>query len=186
MNPQDPVLDAHADVLVVKLTQHYDELVGYVHRKFGDGDFARDIVHAVCAELLDQPPPNAIRQPLAFLRSVLMHRAIDQRRGDMAQRKVQQAYADTRTVTTETPHSPADASSRLNLVQQVEALAHIVRALPGRPRQVFILHRLYDMSLSEIAVELDVSLNMINRHYSTAVQRIREQWEPMRSLPPRP
>ncbi len=173
MEPTEPATAG----LVASLTHHYDDLVGYVGRQFGDSDFARDVVHEVCADLLARPEPAGVRQPLAFLRRMLRNRAIDRRRGDAVR---------TRLADTLARHAPAawheDAATRLSGLQSVEDLAGVILALPDRARQVFILHRLYDMPQAVIARELDLSTNAVAKHYAQAMRRICEQWAPARAL----
>lgn len=71
--------------LVVTLVYHYDELVSYVKRRFGDHYFAQDVVHDVCIELMERPPKNAVHTPMAFLRKLSRNRAIDRYRQYQAQ-----------------------------------------------------------------------------------------------------
>ncbi|MFC4296772.1 RNA polymerase sigma factor [Castellaniella hirudinis] len=159
--------------LVASLTYHYDDLVGYVGRRFGDPEFARDVVHEVCADLLGRPEPAGVREPLAFLRRVLRNRAIDRRRGDAVRARLAEALAGRMI---EAVHE--DAATRLRGMQATEALAAVILALPDRARQIFILHRLYDMPQGAIAGELGLSLNAVAKHYAMALRRIRERWAP--------
>ena len=163
--------------LVASLAHHYDDLVGYVGRQFGDSDFARDVVHEVCADLLARPEPAGVRQPLAFLRRMLRNRAIDRRRGDAARTRLADALAC---------HAPVvcveDGAARLSGLQSVEDLAGVILALPDRARQVFILHRLYAMPQATIAQELSLSANAVAKHYAEAIRRICGQWAPARAL----
>lgn len=168
--------EPRAGGLVASLAAHYDDLVGYVGHRFGDRDFARDVVHEVCADLLKQPEPAGVRQPLAFLRRVLRNRAIDRRRGDAARARL----AQTLLARTDAA-SHEDAAAYLHGLQAVEDLAAVIQGLPDRARQVFILHRLYDMPQSAIANELGLSRNAIAKHYAQAIRLIRAQWAPART-----
>ena len=134
---------------------------------------SRDVVHEVCADLLDRPEPAGVRQPLAFLHRVVRNRAIDRRRSDAARHRLTDMLADAAY-----PDSHEDAAAYLCGMQATEALAAVILALPDRPRQVFILHRLYDMPQSAIAGELGLSLNAVAKHYAHAIRRIRAQWVP--------
>src|SRR5690606_30544957 len=158
---------------VASLAHHYNDLVSYVGRRFGDHDFARDIVHEVCAELLDRPEPAGVRTPLAFLHRVVHNRAIDRRRRDAARSRLVDTLAAAAI-----PDDHEDAAAYLRGMQATDALAAVILAMPDRPRQIFILHRLYDMPQSAIAGELGLSLNAVAKHYAQAIRRIREQWEP--------
>lgn len=175
MEPTEP----RAGGLVASLVCHYDDLVRYVGRRFGDADFARDVVHEVCADLLDRPEPAGVRQPLAFLRRVLRNHAIDRRRGDTRRTHLTETLAGCSV-----RDCHEDAASYLHGVQAVEDLAAVIQGMPDRARQVFILHRLYDMPQMAIASELDLSRNTVAKHYGQAIQLIRLQWAPARACMP--
>jgi RNA polymerase sigma-70 factor (ECF subfamily) len=114
-----------------------------------------------------------VREPLAFLRRVLRNRAIDRRRGDAVRVRLAETLAGSAVRANQ-----EDAATRLRGMQATEALADVILALPDRARQVFILHRLYDMPQTAIAGELGLSLNAVAKHYAAAVRRIRERWVP--------
>lgn len=157
--------------LVVALVYHYDELVSYVRRRFGDHHFAQDVVHDVCIELMEKPPATQVHTPMAFLRKLLRNRAIDRYR----QYQVQQAHLNTLQETTVASHH-IDGERVLHFVQRLEALKRIIEALPARQRQVFLLHRLHDMPQQEIADELGISRNMVTQHFTKAMATINLNW----------
>lgn len=157
--------------LVVALVYHYDELVSYVKRRFGDHHFAQDVVHDVCIELMEKPPAMQVHTPMAFLRRLSRNRAIDRYR----QYQVQQAHLNTLQETSGASHH-IDGERVLHFVQRLEALKRIIEALPSRQRQVFLLHRLHDMPQQEIADELGISRNMVTQHFTKAMATINLNW----------
>ena len=42
--------------LISALALHYDDLVAYIRRRFHGSQFARDVVHDVCLQLLEKQP----------------------------------------------------------------------------------------------------------------------------------
>jgi RNA polymerase sigma factor (sigma-70 family) len=157
--------------LVVALVYHYDELVSYVRRRFGDQHFARDVVHDVCLEIMERPPQLAVQTPMAFLRKLSRHRAIDRYR----QYQTQQSHLNHLQQTAEHAHQ-IDGERVMHFVQRLEALKRIIEALPARQRQVFLLHRLHDMPQQEIADALGISRNMVTQHFNKAMGSIQRQW----------
>ncbi|MGP1717619.1 MAG: RNA polymerase sigma factor [Methylophilus sp.] len=157
--------------LVVTLVYHYDELVSYVKRRFGDHHFAQDVVHDVCIELMERPPVSQVHTPMAFLRKLSRNRAIDRYR----QYQTQQAHLQTLQETTVDAHH-IDGERVLHFVQRLEALKRMIEALPSRQRQVFLLHKLHDMPQQEIADELGISRNMVTQHFSKAMAAINLNW----------
>ncbi|MBS7846357.1 RNA polymerase sigma factor [Pseudomonas fluorescens] len=157
------------------LALHYDDLVDYIKRRFHGRDFARDLIHEVCVQMLEKPPRDPIATPLAFLRKTAFNRAIDRIRAE----RTRQAHLNG--------HVPEylsvddwDGAQALDFEQQLAALLDIIQALPVRQRQVFLLHRIHDMSQREIAEELGISVNMVTQHFGRAMKTIGQHWEPAR------
>lgn len=161
--------------LMTALALHYDDLVDYIKRRFHGRDFARDLMHDVCVQMLEKPPREPIATPLAFLRKTAFNRAIDRIRAE----RTRQAHLNV--------HVPEylsvddwDGAQALDFEQQLAALLDIIQALPVRQRQVFLLHRIHDMSQREIAEELGISVNMVTQHFGRAMKTIAQHWEPAR------
>lgn len=161
--------------LMAALALHYDDLVDYIKRRFHGRDFARDLMHEVCVQMLEKPPRDPIASPLAFLRKTAFNRAIDRIRAE----RTRQAHLNG--------HVPEylsvddwDGAQALDFEQQLAALLDIIQALPVRQRQVFLLHRIHDMSQREIAEELGISVNMVTQHFGRAMKIIGQHWEPAR------
>lgn len=157
------------------LALHYDDLVDYIKRRFHGRDFARDLMHEVCVQMLEKPPRDPIATPLAFLRKTAFNRAIDRIRAE----RTRQAHLNG--------HVPEylsvddwDGAQALDFEQQLAALLDIIQALPVRQRQVFLLHRIHDMSQREIAEDLGISVNMVTQHFGRAMKTIGQHWEPAR------
>lgn len=162
--------------LIGALALHYDDLVEYIRRRFQGSQFAREVVHDVCVQLLEKPPQQPVSLPFAFLRRASFNRAIDRRRAD----NTRNAYIE---VTAEVPDwhiHELDGAVALDFEQQLEALLAIIDALPARARQVFLLHRIHGMPQREIADELGISTNMVTQHFSRAMRSIASDWEPAR------
>lgn len=162
--------------LIGALALHYDDLVEYIRRRFQGSQFAREVVHDVCVQLLEKPPQQPVSLPFAFLRRASFNRAIDCRRAD----NTRNAYFE---VTAEVPDwhiHELDGAAALDFEQQLEALLAIIDALPARARQVFLLHRIHGMPQREIADELGISTNMVTQHFSRAMRSIASDWEPAR------
>lgn len=164
--------------LIGALALHYDDLVDYIRRRFQGGQFAREVVHDVCVQLLEKPPQQPVHLPFAFLRRVTFNRAIDRRRAD----NTRNAYFERTAEVPDWHVHELDGAAALSFEQQLEALLAIIEALPARARQVFLLHRIHGMPQREIAAELDISVNMVTQHFSRAMRTIARDWEPARQV----
>jgi RNA polymerase sigma-70 factor (ECF subfamily) len=56
-----------------------------------------------------------------------------------------------------------------------EKLNEVVNALPGRQKEVYLLHRVEGLKYAEIAERLGISVNTIENHMSRALRTIREK-----------
>lgn len=162
--------------LIGALALHYDDLVAYIRRRFQGSQFAREVVHDVCVQLLEKPPQQPVKLPFAFLRKVSFNKAIDRRRADNSRA----ALIDFTPDVPDWHVHDLDGAASLDFEQQLHALLAIVGSLPARARQVFLLHRIHGMPQKEIAAELGISLNMVTQHFSRAMHTIARQWEPAR------
>ncbi len=156
------------------LALHYDDLVEYIQRRFSSSQFAEDVVHDVCVQLLEKSPEQPIAQPFAFLRRVSFNRAIDRSRAERARN----ARFNTMAELPDNRSHDCDGAMALDFEQQLKALLAIIEALPARPRQIFLLHRIHGMPQYEIANELGISPNMVTQHFNRAMRAIVLQWEP--------
>jgi len=67
----------------------------------------------------------------------------------------------------------ADPAEVVDWQERLERVEKAMAALPPKPRLAFELSRMQDRSYSEIALELDVSVSMIEKHISTALNQLR-------------
>ena len=56
-----------------------------------------------------------------------------------------------------------------------EKLDEIIKALPGRQKEVYLLHRVEGLKYSEIAEKMNISINTIENHMSRALKTIRKK-----------
>jgi len=152
--------------LIATFVKHYEELVNHVRHRFGDRAFACDVVQDVGVQLLQRPPGEPIHTPLAFLRHLSVHRAIDRWRGD----EVHASHTESSgTVVPDMRSDDIDGEQALSYQQTVRELERIINELPERCREVFILHKLHDLSQEEVAAQLRISRNMVAKHMARAM-----------------
>lgn len=162
--------------LLQAIVAHYDELTGYIRRRFGDKAFAQEVVHEVCLKVLKGPAPEQdIRTPLAFLRRMAMHTAIDRYRSErthagligIGDGPIDDLACDDDGTGGLT--APERAAARR---QREQALLHAIRRLPQRSQEVFILIHLYHMPQADVADKLGISRGMIARHLARALDDV--------------
>jgi len=126
---------------------------------------ASDLVQDAFARMLGANARH-LRSPEAFLRRIVRNLLIDRSRR-LATRGIQvQIDEETDLV------APAEQAERLEIAQMRERYRSAVATLPARMREVFVLHRVEELSYKEIAARLDISTRTVEWHMAEAILRI--------------
>ena len=156
------------------LEERYGDLVRFVSRKTGNAQEAKDLVHDAWVRLAEREAgataeSSATRpeNPGAYLLTVAQNLAVDAgRREQWLQGFVRDSQAGGGT-----PHSP-DVADRLMYRQAILAVDQALAALPERARQVFVAHRIHGESQANVASQLGVSINTVERDMMLATTRL--------------
>jgi RNA polymerase sigma factor (sigma-70 family) len=163
--------DSAQTPIIGLFVKHYEDLVDHVRRRFGDKVFAYEVVQDVCLQLLQRPPTENIQTPLAFLRHLSINRAVDRWRGE----QTQSAHVTlTGQAAPDLQAGGMDGEQLLTYKQTVHELQRKIEGLPPRCREVFILHKLHELSQEEVAERLHISRNMVAKHISRAMTELNQ------------
>lgn len=157
--------------LISALVHHYDDLVDHLRRRFGDKGFARDVVQDVCVQLLEKPPADAVQKQYAFLRRVSTHLAIDRYRVEQGRHRIVESVADL-------PDHIADERNhedQFEAGRELDVLTELIENLPPRCREVFIMHKIYELPQVEVAARLKISRQMVEKHLRVGMLACREK-----------
>ncbi len=169
-NPESPLLSA--------LLRHYEQLTAHVRRHVaglgGDCSSAREVVHEVCIELIESPPQQSIHTPLAFLRQVTKRRAIDRYRAEATRQSFICPQAAHDAVVPDAPCEQPDLTRVVAGRQHLQALIVAIEALPPRCRDVFVLHKIHELSQLEVAGHLGISIKTVEKHLRLGLAACRE------------
>lgn len=165
-----------ADVLAADLRR---ALVAYLRRKGQAVEDAEDVVqeafvrfHRAGHELA---APDA--RPLLFvIARNLQHdhwKSAGREAGRRAGVDIHALDAGPRAPASETP--PADV--RLIDRQNLAAAAALIRALPPRTRDAFLLHRFESLTYRQIADRLGVSVSMVEKYIAEALRQLKKTRE---------
>jgi RNA polymerase sigma-70 factor (ECF subfamily) len=127
---------------------------------------AKDILHDGFLRFALTSSPHRDDEPHAYLRTIVQNLVLEQYRKESYFVDYQQ-QADHEEPTTVSAEHLADIKQRLELVTQ------IIQDLPPRCRQVFVMYRIEGFAQKEIASQLEISLNMVERHLIRALLDIR-------------
>jgi RNA polymerase sigma-70 factor (ECF subfamily) len=158
--------DAARQRLDALYRDHASGLGRRLRARVGSGEEASDIVHEAFARLLGSTSLERLRKPEAFLNRIVRNLLIDRSRR-VANRALHVPIdADTDLAV------PPDQADGIELEQMRDRYREAVAALPERMREVFLLHRVQDLSYKEIAARLGISVRTVEWHIAQAIVRI--------------
>lgn len=160
MPPADPTLNLQVQTLY---TNHHGWLQGWLGRKLGNACDAADLAHDTFLRLLNrQTSQRWGNEPRALLTHIAKGLLVDRWR----RQEVERAYLEAIAHLPE-PHVPSP-ETRWLILETLTRVDAMLREMPARVRQVFLLSQLDGLTYGEIAEQLQVSLITIKRDMRTA------------------
>jgi RNA polymerase sigma factor (sigma-70 family) len=145
---------------------HASRLARRLRGRVGSNDEARDIVQDAFARLLGARSLERLREPEAFLNRILRNLLVDRSRR-LATRPGHVAIDGQAALAV-----PPDQSDAIEAEEMRQLYRETVAALPSRMREVFLLHRVDELSYKEIAARLQISVRTVEWHIAEAIVRI--------------
>ncbi|MCD0489212.1 RNA polymerase sigma-70 factor [Pedobacter sp. MC2016-14] len=140
----------------------------YAYALLKDGDMAEDTVHNVFLKLLESQMDLAeLQQPKAYLYRSVYNEAMN----CLKHRQIEQVYEDV--ASPKQDEEMKDSSSSVQYKELKVAVAAALNQLPEQCRTVFQLSRYEELKYKEIALELDISVNTVEKHMVKALNRLR-------------
>lgn len=148
---------------------YYDDLVNYISYRFGDRQFAQEVVQEACIRILKKTiQSDEIQSPMAFLRTICLRVAIDFYRKE----KHNQEWVDSLQESQDYARSHGNmlTSPELQFVkkQREQILLKTIQQLPENCRDIFILTQLHHYPQHEVAEQLNLSRSMVARYLAKA------------------
>lgn len=148
---------------------HYGELVGSWVRRADSREDAEDAAHDAIVRVLESDA-GALMNPGAYLHQSVRNRLIDKYR----QSRLLDLVPLHELGEDEHPLS-GDPDAQVRTAELLRSLKTGLAELPLKCRQVFLLHRLEGYSQQEIAQQLGISVNMVEKHMIRAARHLRER-----------
>lgn len=142
---------------------HHGWLHAVLRRKLGCTHTAADLVHDTFLRVLSgRQRMDDLREPRAWLSAIARHILFDYWR----RQEVERAYRDSLAALPEAvAPSPEQGQLILEALLQVDA---VLRRLPSKVRQAFLLSQLDGLNYAEIAVQLGTAEITVKRYMRTA------------------
>jgi RNA polymerase sigma factor (sigma-70 family) len=138
--------------------QHHSWLKSWLRKKLGDSETAADLAQDTFVRMLAKPSPENLDEPRAYLAVVAKGLMSNWYR----RRAIEQAYLDILASRPEQyAASPEERAMILELLFEIDTM---LGKLPAKARSAFLLSQLEELTYSEIAEKLDVSLSTVKRY----------------------
>jgi len=158
--------------------EYYDELLTFVVRRTGSRPLAEEIVHETwiraCITTVVMPG-----NPRAYVYRMASNLVVDHHRSHSVRKHVElsqpQDYESTEPDASSHLHDLAVPSHEdmVSARQELALISDVVTRLPQKCRQVFLMYRGQELSMSEIAETLDISIRTVEDHVARAMVECR-------------
>jgi RNA polymerase sigma-70 factor (ECF subfamily) len=168
--PSSPSAASAGDAIDVErlFREHNAALLRFICAKVGSEQEAREIAQEAYVHLLQLDHPAAISFLRAFLFKTAANLAIDRLR-QRGRRSHMTSMAELDFVAFElTPER------QLSGEQAIAVLSAAVARLPAKCRQAFLLHRVHDMRIEDIAQHMGIGVYMARRYVARALDYVRQ------------
>lgn len=148
----------------------YTDLFRSIYGQTRNFHLANDVLHDAIVKFAVKNSLKPIDEPQAYMRGIVKNTIVDHYR-DAAH------YVDPELLGSgKTAIDPEQELSykyspekMVDIKQRMHALQNIIDCLPPKCRQVFWMHRIEGKPQMEIATELNISLNMVEKHMIRAL-----------------
>lgn len=149
--------------------EHNAALLQFIAAKLGSEQEAREIAQEAYVHLLQLNHPEAVSYLRAFLFKTAANLAIDRLR-ERGRRSHVTSMAEVDFAVFElTPERQVSGE------QALAAIEAAVAQLPAKCKQVFLLYRVYELSIDEIAKRMGIGVCMVRRYIARSLEHIRHR-----------
>jgi RNA polymerase sigma factor (sigma-70 family) len=145
---------------------HRRELHAYLTERLRDRDLANDLAQETFLRFAEQGGNVAITHDRSYLYRTARNLAIDHVRRTGRHRTDVTAHDDLVDIPEDLPSVEEVVDSRERLGQ----LRSVIQELPERTRQVFVLHRIEELTYEEVALRLGISESSVQKHLAKALK----------------
>ncbi|WP_455815043.1 RNA polymerase sigma factor [Pseudomonas graminis] len=157
--------------------QYYVEVLRFLTRKLRDRDSAQEMTQETFSRALTLPSGGPVQSPRGLLYHIARNLLVDRYRHQQRQSHENLDDIDESCIVAPggwQPEAQAESS------QYAAHLVATIDSLPPRCRQAFVLHRFDGLSQNEVAKQMGISTNMVEKHIlraMTACRECSERWQ---------
>jgi RNA polymerase sigma factor (sigma-70 family) len=164
-----PSLAKQQKVMLEKMYQDYrQEVLQYLLSLVKNHSIAEELLQDTFVRLSKVPAIGMIRQPRPFLMKTASNLAMDYFR-----QQKKQPIPETEDVCAELIDPIPEQLELVVSARQNQQLKHAIQQLPPRAKEALMLAKFKEMTLKEVAKEMDISQTMVEKHLKNALQHCR-------------
>lgn len=137
-------------------------------RRCGSSSEGEDVVHEAFARLLANYSGRRLENPLGMLYRIAVNIVRDATRSNRFRRNQLDGLSEAPCFV----GCASDPERWLEARRRLEQLQGVIKEMPPRCREVYVLHKIEGLSHSEVAVTLGISRNMVERHMIRAYAQL--------------
>lgn len=137
--------------------EHHGWLQAWLHRKLGNTSDAADLAHDTFIRLLGKPVRSFGSEPRALLTHIAKGLVIDRWRRQDVERAYLESIAHLPEAEVPSPET------RWLILEALQRIDTMLREMPDRARQTFLLSQIDGLTYAQIAEQLGVSLITVKR-----------------------
>ncbi|THF62046.1 sigma-70 family RNA polymerase sigma factor [Pseudothauera rhizosphaerae] len=145
--------------------EHHGWLQSWLRKKLGNAADAANLAHDTFVRLLGKQHDLEIREPRAYLTRIVGGLLNDHWR----RQALEQAWLET-LAAQPVPLAPSP-EERCLIIETLEEIARLLDGLPPRTRDIFLLSQLDGLTYPQIATQLGLTLNIVQKAMTCAVTR---------------
>ena len=148
---------------------YYDELQHFIFFKIGDTEIAEDIIQDAFLKLWEMRSSVRVETARALLYTIAANMFANRYKRMKLKLKLQQTIVEDRTF--ETPEF------EMELKEFDQKLQRVLSGLNENNRTVFLMNRMEQMTYSEIASALNISVKAVEKRMKKALEHVRKEIE---------
>ncbi|KQQ61975.1 RNA polymerase subunit sigma-70 [Pseudomonas sp. Leaf129] len=150
----------------VLYVRHHSWLKGWLQRRLGQAADADDLAQDTFVRIIrSRNPVDELKQPLAYLATIANSLLVNRWR----RLAVERAYAEA--LATQPEHVELSAEQRYLLIETLTEIDALLQGLSPRVREIFLLSQLDGMTYKQIAAQLELSVNQVQKSMLKAFSR---------------
>ena len=152
-------------------------LIRYLAKKVPNNEDANDLAQEAFLRMHKFQQSKNLKNARAFLYKTANNLVVDQiRRAKVHDKYLSSEMLPEHSDEDEDKFAPS-AERTVSAEQELDKIYEIVDEMPVKVRRAFLLHRGKDLSYSEIASEMDVSMSMVEKYIMQALKLIRQEFK---------